>query len=520
MRWRNAGLALAFVGISLSSSWARGEDLGPTDTPIQPPLLTLEDALRRAIQSSPGLQLAEEQVEMARIGHRKSFAILQPQVSLGGSYTLYDEASGIDFSSLYGGTGATAVLYAGLIARGQLTDLECATAAPLLLGDAGEGIETCADFLSSLLDLQEDFETDEILSGTAWLVPKHQIQFGLNINLPLTPRALALIQAASAQVDVATAQKRTARQDLLYGVYQAYLGAVKTQEFIDIQRSAAATAEAHLNTTRARFQLGQIPEPLVLRAEVELLQAQRDLANALRSRDEVLRGLTLAMGSDPGPVRVAPPPPLTLPSVSLDSLLAEALEQRPDLQAAVAGERAAQALRSDALAQLAPSLNLALQYGRSWAWAKEDGEWVDAAGGLTGRSDQWSFSVQASLPLWDGGTRIAQIQESASRIRQIRLQEEQLRQVIRKELTDASETLRTSDTTIATSHRQVDLAKENLRLTEARFQLGQDSQLSVLDARLALEQAQLGLLSEELNRDLARATLLKAAGRFDPLSAR
>lgn len=520
---RNSGsitvVAWMLVGAMASTPLpARAEDEAPS--PPEADVLTIEEAFTLALQHSPQLGVAEAQVAQARAGRLRSYAVLHPQVSLGATYTLYDEAVSLDFGQLYSATGATALLYGSLIARGQLTDPECALAAPLLLGEqGGAGISTCGDLLSGLMELQEEFEEggSEDLSTQAWIFPKHQIQLGLNASLALTPRAPFLIRAASRQVDAAEAQRTQARQDLLFGVYQAYLGAVRTEDLVAIQSQAVETARAHLQTTRTRFDLGQVPRPLVLRAEVAAIQAERDLESARKLRAEVRRGLALAMGVESVDGTVAQPAELLVPDEEVDALVARALDRRPDLAAVRSGIEAARGMKGDAIAQFLPAFNVVFQYGRQWAWARDEeaDAWIDAAGGLAGKSDQWTLAVQAQVPIWDGGTRISQVQEAESRLRQARLQEEQLRQLVRKQVSDASETLRVSRAQIEAASRQVELAKENLRLTEARYQLGQEGQLGVLDARLAHEQALLALLNETLDRDLARATLLKAAGLFE-----
>jgi outer membrane protein TolC len=168
--------------------------------------------------------------------------------------------------------------------------------------------------------------------------------FGRTAHRILSQKSLAV----SAEKDVLTAKALT-----ILSVEQAYLTCLKQQRLVDISRTVLDERELIRQQTEG-FYRRQLRSKLDLdfasveanRAEVVLIKAQNNLALAFAA-------LNTAMGlQGPGNYQLEPVALSVMPSASPDSLVQDALNQRPELlgskdrtQAAEDALQAAKALR-------------------------------------------------------------------------------------------------------------------------------------------------------------------------------
>ncbi|MEM6930457.1 MAG: TolC family protein, partial [Myxococcota bacterium] len=193
------------------------------------------------------------------------------------------------------------------------------------------------------------------------------------------------------------------------------------------------------------------------------------------------------------------PPPFVVPA-ELDSALTTAIAQRPDLRAA---ELRVRALRAEKVAQ-------------GLRWMPE----VTGVGsvnftenvGFNNQNFTWRIALTASWQLWDGGFRIYDRRNAASRMRSAefakRLQERQAEREVRV----AFESHRRALAAVNAVEDEQTLADENLALTERSYEVGSATWLELEQARLQVEATALSLLQERTARDLAAIDLLVRTG--------
>ena len=184
----------------------------------------------------------------------------------------------------------------------------------------------------------------------------------------------------------------------------------------------------------------------------------------------------------------------------LDALLTEAQSRRPDVAAA----------------------DLRTSVAEKYLWAKR-GEWlptVDARftytwsenTGFQGQNDLWMVVFEANWMLWDGGLRIAQTREEASKVRQAQLMARKLRQDVAVEVQTAWDSWERAERAMVAAADEVALANQNLALAERALAAGAATWIEVEDARLGMLQAELVRLNARAERETALVDLQLASG--------
>jgi outer membrane protein, multidrug efflux system len=124
----------------------------------------------------------------------------------------------------------------------------------------------------------------------------------------------------------------------------------------------------------------------------------------------------------------------------------------------------------------------------------------------------WNFVPQISMPIFDGGTNIANL-KAAKADRDIMLaQYEKAIQTAFREVADALAFHGTVGDQMTAQQSLVDATAKTFTLSDARYRAGIDSYLTALDSQRSLYAAQQGLISVRLSQLINLVTLYKVLG--------
>ncbi|MCY4121978.1 MAG: TolC family protein, partial [Acidobacteria bacterium] len=133
------------------------------------------------------------------------------------------------------------------------------------------------------------------------------------------------------------------------------------------------------------------------------------------------------------------------------------------------------------------------------------------------RADRWEESWDASLhvswPLWDGGRRAADVERAAHRADAARRQLAEFDSLVALEIREHLLALDSGRAAVAAASDAIAAASEAQRVVTARYEAGVAIQAEVLDAELALLQAELDRTRALTDIRLAEAELERARGR-------
>jgi outer membrane protein len=321
-------------------------------------------------------------------------------------------------------------------------------------------------------------------------------------------RTDALERAADAERKAAEEDITAARSDLRLEITRAFWALVSSIESERVVARSLDTIGAHVRDLRSRFDQGLIAPNEVLTAE-----AQESRERVLSIEASNLRGVSEAdlrrlIGED-DIRRVEPLANLEVSSAStasVDGLLTEARAQRAERRALDDRLQASRAREEAVAAQAKPQVGVNAGY-----------DYASPNPRIFPRTnfwnDSWDASVNLSLSLWDGGRRRAQQAEAVAASRAVEARTAEFDRQVLFEVQQRRLEVESSRAAIAAAQDGVRSAVEAQRVVMERYRAGVVTNTDVLDANLAVLQAELDLTRARAAARLADARLERAIGK-------
>lgn len=213
-----------------------------------------------------------------------------------------------------------------------------------------------------------------------------------------------------------------------------------------------------------------------------------------------------AEGASPGaaiPTLAAPAAPATALLAVPADLPSSMLLRRPDVRSAEHALQGATANIGAARAAFFPSITLTASVGTA----------SNALSGLfEGGNGTWTFAPQIRLPIFDAGRNQANLRVAEATRDTAVAQYEKAIQTAFREVADALAERATLAERLQAQRSLVQATQRTLQLSDARFRLGADNYLAVLDAQRTLYAAQQAQITLQLAEQVNRVTLYKVLG--------
>ena len=299
--------------------------------------------------------------------------------------------------------------------------------------------------------------------------------------------------------------QRASQLTLVAEVASAYLAILADESILKVTRDTLDSQTASYNLTRKSLDAGTSTELALRQAATTVDTARANLASYTRQEAQDRNALMILLGV-PIPEDISFATDINSENLSADvpvGIPSEILTRRPDVLAAEHQLVAANADIGAARAAFFPSILLTAQAGTASA---------SLSGLFKPGSGAWTFSPQINLPLFTGGSNLANLDLSKIEKNVDVAQYEKALQSAFREVDDALAARNTLDEQLVAQRALLDDSSESYRLAEMRFRNGVDSFLPVLDAQRALYSAQQAVVSLELLRLQNMATLYKALG--------
>jgi outer membrane protein TolC len=310
-------------------------------------------------------------------------------------------------------------------------------------------------------------------------------------------------RAAGDQLKSSQQDSAKTRQETIASVTKAYYGVLVTQEFIRVSEEALARVQEQERVVRKRYEAGTVSKFDLLRTQVQVANTKPQVEKAHDGYEMTLLALKNLMGVPlDSPLELTGS--LTYEPLTVDAKAATqtALEKRADLKSLAYQKKALEHTLSIAKAGLRPNLSLAATY--NYKRPGPSGE------------DKWGQSATASAilytPLFDGFATSGRVAQTASGVRQLEIAQKQAEEGVALEVNSAVLSLKEAQANIESQKENVDLAKESLRIGKVRYDSGLITNLEILDAELAVTQAETNYLQALYDFQAARVNLQKAMG--------
>lgn len=360
-------------------------------------------------------------------------------------------------------------------------------------------------------------------SIAAELVPRYLTTLGLSLNQPLLRDfgwryALVLVQVAQNVEEESYHQYRAAIATLITTIERAYWTFVLAIEQVQVQEDGLALAKELLRQNESKVKVGTLPQTSLLEAQSEVARRQSNLIRAGNQRDiarDNLRAIINYPKPEAGPLVMVEPrdkPTVVAYPIDLNRSLQTALEQRPELLAARLEIHGKGLQRKAAENQLLPRLNFVgaigvnglagSASGPSFQFPIGPGQTVDIGpnpgviGSYSralellhdGRFYNYSAGATVEIPL-DNARAKADYVAANLGLEQSRLLLQRLEEGVTLEVKQAVSNLNTDLRSIDATRLARELAEENVRNQQARYDVGLVTTKDLLDFQDKLTQA-------------------------------
>jgi outer membrane protein len=273
--------------------------------------------------------------------------------------------------------------------------------------------------------------------------PSDQVTLDLNYTIFDFGARRGRIAAGSARLLAANSGFNDVHRKLIFEVQQTYYRLLNASAQDVAARASLANAEAVQQAAEERLRNGLATLPDVLEARSATAQSQYDLQAVLGAEESARGDLATALGARAATmIRVEPLSEVPTPESigeTVEEATYRALNQRPDLQAELAGTRVAEAERKEARAAYYPTLNFKANpsaqslylHQQTLAW----GHTADLTGGV---------ALSLNWTVFDGGARRSRLTQAEAEIRGAESQVSAARDTIEDEVWNAYSNLNTA----------------------------------------------------------------------------
>ena len=297
-------------------------------------------------------------------------------------------------------------------------------------------------------------------------------------------------------------------QNVVLVVEQSYFAYLGTKALLAAQQTTLAEAQANLAAAEQRHRVGLATIADVLQARTALSQAQLAL-EANQGQLEATRGaLALSMGLPANlPYDIEAIPDTALPlgvMEGVDTLIARAVRERPDLAAQRAQVEQARARVSVARSQALPSLALGGTTGETY--------FINSPVNAPTAGNSYTATLTLSIPLFSGGSQVYNVKAASAAADAAAARAEGLEQQVVYQVFTAYYALRTATQQVRTSRDLLASATESEQVALGRYKAGAGNLLDLLTAQAALASARAQGIQVRLSWNTALAQLAHDAG--------
>lgn len=436
----------------------------------EPKVLTLEESIEIAKQSNLIVQTAEENLKAAEAQVRAALGGLLPRATASGNYTYYKDIQ-----------------------------------KSVIRADGGFGFPTPGGDMNEMQPPSGDNEADliELEFGA-----HHNVQGTVNLTQPIFAwgRYYYGYQAAKFNYQATQGDVDAAYNQLRLDVSEAFYGALVAQEFVRVAQQSVSLVEEQLAIAEVSLDAGAATNFDVLRAKVQLANAKSTLIraeNGVRTAKNAYKTvLNIPLIEDvtvKGTLEI--PENHQMPTLNLEELIQQALENRPEVRRTQFSEQAAHKQIDIAKTRRLPDLGLFSNYQ------------ISQNERLTEMNRIWSVGFQINIPIFDGFATSAAVQQTESVLKQVQLGGDQVKVGVEFEVRGAYLNLLGAQTLIDVQREAVTQARESVRIANLQFKNGIITTVALTDTQLALTQAEVNRLQAYHDYVVGLSRLEKAVGQ-------
>jgi outer membrane protein len=328
--------------------------------------------------------------------------------------------------------------------------------------------------------------------------------YGVEVKEPLFRgfRTVAETEAAEKQVLAGRAKLESAEQQLFLDTASAYLGVLRDETALELERHHESVLQDKLKETQVRARMGELTGTDVRQAESRLARAHVSRYQAESTLTQDRAAYQRLVGDAPGQLQ-APVLALESPKLLAD-VFHFAETQNPDVISAQFAVEEADAEIKLNKGSLLPEIDLVGSSTRSY------GEDIS----LPGREDSSQVLVQMTVPLYRSGADYSKARAAEQTASQRRDELDEARHKAHETADNAWQALMTAQSALDADKAEVDAAAEALKGVREESKVGTRTTLDVLNAEQELLDAQIDEVKSQRDRDYAVLQIKAAVGQL------
>jgi outer membrane protein TolC len=415
--------------------------------------LTLDEAIKIALENNADRKIAELDVETANAAVKEAYGYAMPSVDLSASLNHFFEKPQvpfIDFNAMLNNATYGVLFKEGVVAEDPNKMLP---------------METTMMSMSQTNNISAEVQVSQILFNAA---------------------VINGIGSAQVYFDMSKYLHEQKAAETAYQVTKAFYGCVLAKEMFDIADASLKNFERNFQSVQALYDNGFASEYDKLTAEVQLENFKPTVNQALSGKTQALNGLKVIIGMSPTEeIDVAGELKYNKQNLSENKLITEAMANNYDI-----GTLKYKQKIDDAFVELAEA-----DY---WPTLAAFGSFS-----YNGSSDDWDMmsynqalaGVSFSMNLFKGMQTTNQVQQKkVERMKTdetLRMARDGIAMQIRNKMVD----IELIESNIKAAERNVDLAKKGYEIADLRYKEGNGTQVELMNAELQLRNAKTNILS-------------------------
>ena len=342
-------------------------------------------------------------------------------------------------------------------------------------------------------------------SGNTTGVDQRNVSLTLSYLLYDFGSRAANLENARQLLAAASATQDSTVQAVFLAAVQAYYQAQATYAALAAAIESESAARESFAAAEARYKAGSATPADKLQAQTAYSQTTLNRITADGNLKNAQGTLANMIGLDANrSVSLAPADTTAMPDDfegDINALIEDARQRRPDLQAASAQVRAAQASADAARAAGRPSISLTASANRY------NNAGISSHNSLVG--------INLSVPIFSGYAPTYRVRAAEAQVDVRSVQLEQLRLQVALDVWTAYQHLTTATQSLRSSADLLNSAEQSERVALGRYKAGVGSMLDVLNAQSALASARQQRIQSTFDWNVSRATLAQAMGSLD-----
>ncbi len=312
----------------------------------------------------------------------------------------------------------------------------------------------------------------------------------------------ALIQSAQSGIKASSFLVDSEAADLTAEVKKAYWQLVYAYQNLEVLKLGLTLAKTLYDDTAAKIRAGKLASIDIYQPESEVARREEDLITGERAIGVAESNLKLLMNSQDWNTPFSPTSkPDTAPvTPDITSVLANALENRPDLKAAAMQIEATEYQLNKAENDVLPALNL---FGSVGFGGTDDAYTNALSNSLDGSETLWQMGVTFSRPFSNSLAR-GRLRQALAENRKSRTSLELLRQNIRRTVQITVRDVKLALKAIEATSKTATATEKRLEAEQIKFDAGRSTTLDVLIAQQDFSSA---LSAENLAKVIYAQTL-------------